>query len=89
MNDRNQTEVDVARELEQLRTENAELRAALTGVADALGVINLNARTIPDPTMDGLADISSVPLDDIENSHAALAAARSALASAEGKCGRS
>lgn len=41
------------------------LEHRLRDAYDLLSNIALNARTIPDPVMEGTTDISAVPLDDI------------------------
>ena len=58
--------VEVASLLESVSIERDNLR-------DALNIIVLNARMIPDPSMDGNTDCYGIPLLDIEvTAHEAL-----------------
>lgn len=62
--------------LGRTKDENSRLRALNRELADALGIIVMNAEIQPDARMGGATDIYAVPCDDIENARAALAKAR-------------
>jgi hypothetical protein len=63
----------------RLERERAELIAALKACADLLSNIAQNAHSIPDPRVEGTADVFAVPLDDIESIGGPLSQARALL----------
>jgi hypothetical protein len=80
-NEQNQDEkyLVILRHARRLERERAELIAALKACADLLSNIAQNAHSIPDPRVEGAADVFAVPLDDIESIGGPLSQARALL----------
>lgn len=51
---------------QRLHDAAQELKGLLADCCEQLGIIQMNAVTIPDPRMGGTTDVNAVPLGDIE-----------------------
>lgn len=70
------TDAEIRRRLSARAAVEAAREPVPEGRAvEALRTIIANARTIPDPRMDGTTDVYAVPIEDIEAAHGALYAA--------------